>query len=101
MTTPEGGNGPGMSYGDDFVAARLSIDIPAEGAQGLREITHEVERFRTAMEAATRADMGQYLDHMAEASKRASEAQAALNQNLQTYLSLSGNKLTGAASPGT
>ena len=34
MTDP--GSATGMSYGDDYVAARLSIEVPQDGAEGLR-----------------------------------------------------------------
>ena len=54
MTSSEGGGG-GFQYGDDFVAARVSIDIPTEGIAGLREITQEMDRFRTSVEAANRS----------------------------------------------
>jgi hypothetical protein len=57
MTTAGGGSagGSGFDYGENTVAARLSIDIPAEGVQSLREITQEISRFRTEMEAAARS----------------------------------------------
>ena len=47
--------GSGFEYGENTVAARLSIDIPTEGVQSLREITQEISRFRTEMEAAARS----------------------------------------------
>lgn len=56
MTTAGGmAGGSGFEYGDNTVAARLSIDIPTEGVQSLREITQEISRFRTEMEAAARS----------------------------------------------
>lgn len=56
MTTAGGqAGGSGFEYGDSTVAARLSIDIPTEGVQSLREITQEISRFRTEMEAASRS----------------------------------------------
>jgi hypothetical protein len=48
--------GSGFEYGENTVAARLSIDIPTEGVQSLREITQEISRFRTEMEAAARSE---------------------------------------------
>lgn len=48
--------GSGYEYGENTVAARLSIDIPTEGVQSLREITQEISRFRTEMEAASRSE---------------------------------------------
>lgn len=92
----------GIEHGDDYVAARLSIDIPSEGVQGIRELTEGVDRFRVSMEAATRAeaDFSRYLDQMAASSKAASEAQANLTQSLSAYMSLSG-QLGGAQAPGS
>lgn len=57
VSTGAGGSagGSGMEYGENTVAARLSIDIPTEGVQSLREITQEISRFRTEMEAAGRS----------------------------------------------
>lgn len=96
MTTA---GGPGMNFGDDYVAARLSIDVPQEGVQGVREIRDEVDRFRISMEAAVRseADHARYLDQMTEAAKRATEAQANLTQSLQTFLTLQGRMGGGSA----
>jgi hypothetical protein len=51
MTT----SGSSFEYGDDFVAARLSIDIPTEGSNSMRELTQEVERFRVGVEVAARS----------------------------------------------
>jgi hypothetical protein len=56
VTTAGGtAGGSGFEYGENTVAARLSIDIPTEGVQSLREITQEISRFRTEMEAASRS----------------------------------------------
>jgi hypothetical protein len=78
----------GTEYGEDFVAARLSVEIPEGSAQGIREITQEAERLRTTLEAVTRTDMTRYLEGMENAARRAAEAQANLTQQLQSYLSL-------------
>ena len=94
MTT--GGGGSGMDFGDDYVAARLSIDIPTEGVSGLRELNTEIERFHTAMEAAIRSDMTGYLDRMADAAKNAAEMQTNLTQQLSIFLSMQGHPGGGA-----
>jgi len=93
MTGP---GGSGITSGEDYVAARLSVDIPEGSSQGIREIREEVEKFRIAMEATTRAeaDMTRYLEQMNDASKKAVEMQKNLTQSLQTYLSLQG-RVTG------
>lgn len=81
-----------MSFGDDYVAARLSIDIPEGSVEGIREITQEVERFRVTMEAATRVetDMTRYLEQMTEAAKAANIAQRELVSTLENYMSVTG-----------
>lgn len=94
MTTPE--------YGDDYVAQRLSIDVPTQSIQGVRELTEAVERYRTTLEAATRAeaDITRYIDQMAEAQKRAAESQYNLNQHLSVFASLSARVGGGGATGG-
>lgn len=104
MTTAGGpGNvGPGgMSFGDDYVAARLSIDIPEGSVEGIREITQEVERFRITMEAATRVstDMSRYLEEMGQASKAANMAQAELVNTLERYQAVTGRMGGGMPMP--
>lgn len=79
-----------MEHGDDYVAARLSIEIPSEGLSGVREITEGVDRFRTAMEAATRAeaDMTRYVTEMGEATRKASEYHSNLVDQMTKIISL-------------
>lgn len=81
MTSP---GGTGTESGDDYVAARLSIDIPSDGISGIRELTDGVDRFRTSLEAAGRAeaDMSNYLTQMTAALAKAAEMQANLNEQL-------------------
>lgn len=90
-----------MNFGDDYVAARLSIDIPEGSSEGIREITQEVERFRVTLEAAahTEGDMTRYLDQMTEAAKRAGEVMAALAQQQQAYASMPGGIGGGSGVP--
>lgn len=82
--------GTGIDMGDDYVAARLSIDVPSEGIGQVRELTEAVDRFHTSMQAATRseADMTRYLDQMASSAKRAAEAQANLTNQISMQMSL-------------
>jgi hypothetical protein len=81
-------SGGGFTEGDDYIATRLSIDVPENVAPGLREITQEAERLRTTLEAVTRTDMVNYLNGMENAARRAAEAQANLTEQLQSYLAL-------------
>jgi hypothetical protein len=88
-----------MSIGDDYVAARLAIDVPEGSSQAIREITQEVERFHTTLEAAVRAeaDGTRYLDQMADSARKAAQATSELTQQWQTFISISTRG--GAASP--
>lgn len=89
MTTA-GSGGSGMEFGSDYVAARLALDVPEGSAQAIREITQEVERYHTTLEAAVRseADFTRYMDQMAEASRKATEAMAGQIQQLQVFTQL-------------
>jgi hypothetical protein len=80
----------GITSGDDYVAARLSVDIPEGSSAAVNDLTQALERFHVTMEAAVRAeaDGGRYLDQMAEATRRASEALQTYNQEMQMSLSL-------------
>lgn len=68
--------GSGFEYGENTVAARLSIDIPTEGVQSLREITQEISRFRTEMEAAARSQ-GDFIGFFQTLPSIASQAASA------------------------
>ena len=68
--------GSGFEYGENTVAARLSIDIPNEGVQSLREITQEISRFRTEMEAASRSQ-GDFMGFFQTLPSIASQAASA------------------------
>lgn len=93
----QAGGGSGMEFGDDYVAARLAIDVPEGSAQAIREITQEVERFHTTLEAAVRAeaDAMRYMDQMAEASRKASEALAGQVQQLAMFNQLAARGQSG------
>lgn len=93
MTGP---NPSGMSYGDDYVSARLSVDVPEGSVQSIRELTTEIDRYRTSMEAAihAEADMSRYLGEMAAAASRAAEAQATLVQQMQNAV-VSAQRMSG------
>lgn len=78
MTT---GGGAEFSHGEDFVAARLSIDIPTDGIASLRELTQEMDRWRVAADASGRSgdSFVGYLKQSAEMAERAAEAMERLS----------------------
>jgi hypothetical protein len=95
--TQPGGGGSGIESGEDYVSARLGVNVD-EGSMGnLRQLTQEVERFHTAMEATVRAeaDMTRYLDQMVESTKAAAQAQTNLTQQLSVYMSMQGRMSGG------
>lgn len=91
--------GSSFEQGEDFVAARLSFDIPTDGIASLREITQEVDRFRTSVEAASRggSNFVNYLNQIAEAATRATTAQQNLSNSLDRQAELSGRQATGSS----
>jgi hypothetical protein len=93
MTTAGGGStagGSGFEYGENTVAARLSIDIPTEGVQSLREITQEISRFRTEMEAASRSqgDFIGFFQSLPSIAAQAASAYKSFADQLERTISL-------------
>lgn len=102
MTTPPSGGtigGGGFQSGDDFIAARVTIDIPTEGISGLREITQEMDRFRTSVESANRSSetFSSYLMRIAEAANQAATAQENLVQMLERTTDYQNRAVTSGA----
>ena len=88
-----------MQSGEDFVAARVSIDVPTEGIAGLREITQEMDRFRTSVEAANRSSdtFTGYLTRIAEAANQAAQAQQNVIGMLERTNEYQNQLVTGGA----
>lgn len=88
----------GFEQGPDFLSVRLAFDIPADGLSTLREITEEIDRFRTSVESAGRSedDFVTYLDRMTEASNRAAAAQQNLISVLQRQQEYQTRVMTGS-----
>lgn len=80
----------GFEYGDNTVAARLSIDIPTESVGQLRELVGEIDKFRTSAEQATRGsdNFNRYLQGMAESGMRAVQMHQQLAQAMERTLHL-------------
>ena len=83
MTTPGGG----FEYSSDgeSVVAKLSIDIPQEGLQSLREMTTETNRYRVELEAANRMgkDFVEYLRQLPQIQAQVAQAQKDIVEQLQ------------------
>lgn len=76
MTTP---GGSGFSSGEDFVAARVSLDIPSEGIQSLKELSGVFNNYRTVVEAAARGS-GTFVDYLNKMQQAAQVTTEALRQ---------------------
>jgi len=74
VTTP----GDSFSYTDDTVAARLSVDVPADSIQSLDAMVRRADDLRTSMEAIARAnsDVIDYLREMPNLLEGVSQAQS-------------------------
>lgn len=96
MTSPGGG----FSSGDDFVAAKVSIDIPSEGLSSIKELSSGMERFRTTVEAAAKssASFVGYLQQMTQAANVATEAHLKLSQQLERNANLQAGAMGGGGS---
>ena len=77
--------GGGFTSGEDFVAARVSIDVPTEGIQSLREMSQAIDRFRTATESAGRssASFVGYIQQLIQAGNQATEVHRNLAAQLE------------------
>lgn len=94
MTT--GGQG-GFTSGEDFIAAKVSIDVPTEGLQNIKELSAGLERFRTIVEASARSSSTYvgYLQQMTQAANMATEAHLKMAQQLETTAQLQQRAMTG------
>jgi len=87
----------GFTQGDDFVAARVSIDVPTEGIQSLREMSQGIDKFRTSVEAAARssATFVGYINQLKQAGDVATEAHRNLAAQLERTTDLQQKSMTG------
>ena len=83
MTMPPGA-GP-FSYEGDTVAAKLSIDVPADALANLKQVTQGAHDLRVNMEAAARAqsDFVEYLRDLPALMAQVSEANQRLTQSME------------------
>jgi len=95
MSSPSGGSG--FQTGADYVAARLSIDVPDEGIASLRELTQQIEKFRTSTEQAARGSESfiSYLKQMQQAASAATEAHRNLAAQLDRTLDMQSRTMAG------
>ena len=87
----------GFETGADFVAARVSFDIDSTGISNLRELSEELNRYRTSTEAASRTtgDFTKYLQQMTQLANQATEAQTNLINQLQRMADVQQSLMTG------
>jgi hypothetical protein len=87
----------GFTQGDDFVAARVSIDVPTEGIQSLREMSQGIDKFRTSVEAAARssATFVGYIQQLKQAGDVATEAHRNLAAQLERTTDLQQRSMSG------
>lgn len=76
MTRPVEGSGDPFEYGDDTVAARLSVDIPSDTANSLESVVESTREMRTNMQAIAQAqaDYIEYLRQLPQLMQAAEEA---------------------------
>jgi hypothetical protein len=92
--------GGGFQTSDDGVVGHVSIDIPTEGIQSLKQISEGIDRFRTATEAAARgsATFIGYLNQMVQAGNMATEAHRNLAAQLERTSDVQQRMQTGSTS---
>lgn len=89
--------GPGFTQGDDYVAARVSIDVPTEGIQSLKEMSTGINNFRASVEAAAKSSttfVG-YIQQMVQAGNMATEAYRNLAAQLERNADLQQRAMGG------
>lgn len=95
MTT----GGGGFESGADYIAAKVSIDVDASGITTLREMSQEIDRVRTATEAAARggANFVQGINQMVQAARTATQSHRDLAQAMQQTADLQARGATGGS----
>lgn len=92
MTSPRGGFD---GRGEDEVAARLSVDVPAESLNNLQQLSRETRDLRTNLEATARAsgDYAAFLRQLPDLLRTAATAQ-------EQYLAAASSSFGGPATLG-
>jgi len=77
--------GSGFSSGEDFVAARVSIDIDNHGIQTLKELSNALSNYRTVVEAAGRSSENfvKYLQQMSQAGQQVAQVHQQMASSLE------------------
>ena len=98
MTSPGGSSG--FETGPDFVAARLSIDVPTEGITNLRELSQQIDRFRTSTESAARGSENfvKYLQQIIQAGTQATEVHRNLAAAMERTVDMQSRATAGGSS---
>lgn len=90
----------GFEVGADYVAAKVSFDIDSNGVNSLKELSNELEKYRTEAEAAARGskDFVEYLKNMTTVANQAADAQKNLIAQLNLMTGLQQTTMTNQGS---
>jgi hypothetical protein len=93
-------NNEGFEVGADYVAAKVSFDIDSAGVTSLKELSDQLEKYRTEAEAAARGskDFVEYLKNMTTVANQAADAQKNLIAQLNLMTSLQQTTMTNQGS---
>jgi hypothetical protein len=94
MTIPGGSGGmPGMGYTDTSVAAKLSIDLPSDSVDILKNIAMLTSELQYSMQAAARygGEFMSYLEKLPQFQRDALDLQKQMLQTLRDTESVQGN----------
>ena len=102
---PEGGSGTGSGFqsGEDFVAARVSIDIDNHGVQTLKELSQALSNYRTVVEAAGRSSENfvKYLQQMQQAGQQVTQVHQQMAASLERTADMQTRGMGGTPGSGS
>ena len=90
----------GFETTSDGVVARLAVEIPSEGISSLKELSQQVDRFRTSTEAAARGsgDFVKYLQQIISTGQQATQVLQQQAAALERTIDLNSRAQGGGAS---
>lgn len=74
-----------LEYGDDTVAAKLSVEIPAKSVEDIHQLTRAVQMLRVELEASARAQghFLSYLNELPSVAEKATQSQRSYTSQLE------------------